>query len=108
MALAAYRSLLRSTRIAFQGMLILCISLLPSESRKPTPRSYPTDLIIGDIPLLHAARAEARNSFLKNATLQPEDPALAAAIKHAEEVAIILRENVVQGEKNRGRGEEKY
>lgn len=78
MALAAYRHLLRSTRIAFQG----------------------------DAPLLHAARSEARNNFRKNASLQPNDPALAAAVKHAEEVAQILRQNVVQGKKLEGIGEE--
>ncbi|RDL41488.1 Uncharacterized protein BP5553_01467 [Venustampulla echinocandica] len=70
MALAAYRHLLRSARIAFQG----------------------------DLPLLHAARQEARNGFRKNSNLSPEDPALAPAIAHAEDVAKILMENVVQGE----------
>jgi len=69
MALAAYRHLLRSARIAFQG----------------------------DLPLLTAARHEARAGFLKNASLSPEDPALAPAIAHAEDVANILRQNVVQG-----------
>lgn len=71
MALAAYRHLLRSTRIAFQG----------------------------DLPLLHAAREEARKGFQRNSTLLPEDPALTPAIAHAEQVAKILRENVVQGER---------
>lgn len=53
----------------------------------------------GDASLLHAARQETRNSFRKNASLLPEDPALAPAIAHAKEVAKILRENVVQGKK---------
>jgi len=77
MALAAYRHLLRSTRIAFQG----------------------------DLPLLHAARQEARNGFQKNSAILVEDPALASAIAHAEEVAQILRQNVVQGKHD---GDNKY
>jgi len=71
MALQAYRHLLRSTRLAFAG----------------------------DAPLLHAARAEARNGFQQNVTLSPGSPELAAAVAHAEEVAQILKENVVQGKK---------
>jgi hypothetical protein len=59
----------------------------------------PKTQLKGDAPLLHAAREEARNSFRKNASLLPEDPALAPAIAHAEDVAKILRENVVQGKK---------
>lgn len=77
MALAAYRHLLRSTQIAFQG----------------------------DLPLLHAARREARNGFRKNSAMLLEDPALANAIAHAEEVAQILKQNVVQGKQE---GDNKY
>jgi len=69
MSLAAYRHLLRSTRIAFHG----------------------------DVAVLHAARQEARVGFRKNAAMSPHDPSLAAAIAHAEEVAKFLKENVVQG-----------
>lgn len=57
------------------------------------------------MPLLTAARQEARNGFLKNAGLTPEDPALAPAIAHAEEVAQILKQNLVQGKLE---GENKY
>jgi len=71
MALQAYRHLLRSTRIAFAG----------------------------DARLLHAARVEARNAFQQNAALSPDSPETAAAVAHAEEVAQILKENVVQGKK---------
>lgn len=53
----------------------------------------------GDIPLLHAARQQARDGFLRNASLEVGDPALAPAIAHAEEVAKILKENIVQGKK---------
>jgi hypothetical protein len=59
--------------------------------------SHPLTPKPGDIPLLTAARAEARNNFRKNASLRPEDPAVAPAIAHAEEVARILKENIVQG-----------
>jgi len=69
MALAAYRHLLRSARIAFHG----------------------------DIALLNAAKTQMRSGFEQNASLAPEDPATAAAIEHANGVAQILRRNVVQG-----------
>ncbi len=91
MALAAYRQLLRSTRLAFAGQ-----HLAPS-SLQIHALQYDTNMKVGDMPLLHAARKEARNGFRKNASLSPEDPALAPAIAHAEEVAKILRENIVQG-----------
>lgn len=58
--------------------------------------------------MLHAARFEARNAFRKNATLQQGDPALGPAIAHAEEVAKILRENVVQGKRVDKEGEGRY
>lgn len=69
MALVAYRHLLRSTRLAFAG----------------------------DAPLLKAARSEARNNFRSNASLSAGSPEALAAVKHAEEVAQILKQNVVQG-----------
>lgn len=75
-ARSTYRLLLRSTRLAFAG----------------------------DLPLLHAARSEARNSFNANATLSPTDPAREHALKHAREVAEILRRNVVQGKDEEGEG----
>jgi hypothetical protein len=59
----------------------------------------------GDAPVLHAARAEARNGFRQNAALSAGSPELAEAVKHAEEVAQILRHNVVQGKKE---GEDLY
>ncbi|OTB15182.1 hypothetical protein K445DRAFT_318029 [Daldinia sp. EC12] len=72
MALQAYRGLLRAARVAFQG----------------------------DERVLTAARASIRESFRVNASLEPTDPELPGAIKHAEEVAAILRQNVVQGRKD--------
>jgi complex III assembly factor LYRM7 len=69
MALAAYRHLLRATRIAFHE----------------------------DHPLLHAARAQARVGFDKQSSLDPTSPEAVKAIEHAEGVATILRHNIVQG-----------
>ncbi|RKF65973.1 Mitochondrial zinc maintenance protein 1, mitochondrial [Golovinomyces cichoracearum] len=71
MALAAYRHLLRSTRIAFQG----------------------------DTPVLLASRHQARTAFEKNSSLSSSSTECKEAIKHALEVSQILRQNVVQGRK---------
>jgi len=70
MALVAYRNLLRSARIAFQG----------------------------DMPTLFAARAEARRKFESNRGLPAGSEEMSNQIAHAEEVAKFLRENVVQGQ----------
>lgn len=75
MALQAYRSLLRATRLTFQG----------------------------DERLLTSARAQIRAGFREKASLSPTDPAVAPALQHAQEVAAMLRENVVQG-RNEGDG----
>ncbi|MCJ1355290.1 MAG: Mitochondrial zinc maintenance protein 1, mitochondrial [Icmadophila ericetorum] len=69
-ALAAYRHLLRATRIAFQG----------------------------DNHILLSARHQARTTFSQNSTLAPESPEALTQIRHVEEVAVILRRNIVQGE----------
>ncbi|TVY85600.1 Mitochondrial zinc maintenance protein, mitochondrial, partial [Lachnellula willkommii] len=55
-----------------------------------------------DLPLLKAARQEARNGFRAQASLGPEDPALGLAIAHAEQVSKILVENIVQGKHEGG------
>ncbi|KAI1185972.1 mitochondrial zinc maintenance protein 1, mitochondrial [Nemania serpens] len=70
-ALPAYRNLLRAARLAFQG----------------------------DVTMLTAARSSIREGFRANAALEPSSPEFPAAVKHAEEVATILRQNVVQGRK---------
>ncbi|KAK7428092.1 Mitochondrial zinc maintenance protein 1, mitochondrial [Neonectria magnoliae] len=70
-ALSAYRSLMRSARIAFQG----------------------------DAPILAAAQGQIRSEFRQKASLDPTDDSIPAAIQRAEEVAKVLRENVVQGKK---------
>ncbi|KAI1372469.1 hypothetical protein F4677DRAFT_263592 [Hypoxylon crocopeplum] len=71
MALPAYRGLLRAARIAFQG----------------------------DSRVLNAARSSIREGFRANASLEPTNPEVPGAIKHAEEVAALLRKNIVQGKK---------
>ncbi|KAI0397635.1 mitochondrial zinc maintenance protein 1, mitochondrial [Xylariaceae sp. FL0594] len=70
-ALPVYRNLLRAARVAFQG----------------------------DERVLNAALSSIRDGFRANATLEPSSPEYPAAVKHAEEVATILRQNVVQGRK---------
>ncbi|KAI2615348.1 hypothetical protein GGR54DRAFT_297379 [Hypoxylon sp. NC1633] len=72
MALPAYRSLLRAVRVAFQG----------------------------DERVLSAARTSIREGFRANASLEPTNPEVPSAIKHAKEVAAILRQNIVQGKKD--------
>ncbi|CAM1501552.1 Fc.00g035360.m01.CDS01 [Cosmosporella sp. VM-42] len=79
MALVAYRNLMRAARIAFQG----------------------------DAPILSAAQAQIRNEFRQNALLNPSDESVSAGIQHAEAVAKVLRENVVQGQKTQA-DEESY
>ncbi|KAF1982299.1 hypothetical protein K402DRAFT_438651 [Aulographum hederae CBS 113979] len=70
MALPAYRHLLRSARIAFQG----------------------------DTIRLSAALSQARAGFEMNRNLPSSSPEAAQQITHAEDVARILRENLVQGQ----------
>ncbi|KAL8929040.1 MAG: hypothetical protein Q9208_001483 [Pyrenodesmia sp. 3 TL-2023] len=67
MALPAYRHLLRSITIAFRD----------------------------DTRLLTSALSTARSSFESSRSLPPSE--IPAKILHAEEVAQILRRNVVQG-----------
>jgi hypothetical protein len=50
---------------------------------------------LGDAPILSAAQLQIRNEFRQKATIDASDAP--AAIKHAEEVAKVLRQNVVQG-----------
>lgn len=52
---------------------------------------------IGDLPLLHAARHQARGGFEKGRSLEPESQEADGAIKHAEGVVEVLLQNVVQG-----------
>ncbi|KAF5021091.1 hypothetical protein F66182_6880 [Fusarium sp. NRRL 66182] len=68
-ALNAYRHLLRAARIAF----------------------------LGDAPMLSAAQLQIRSQFRQKASIDASEAP--AAIQHAEEVAQVLRQNVVQGRK---------
>ncbi|KAJ4378114.1 Mitochondrial zinc maintenance protein 1, mitochondrial [Neocucurbitaria cava] len=87
MALVAYRNLLRSARIAFQG------------SEEDSQKAHNAT---GDMPTLFAARAEARKNFEQNRNLSAGSEELSKSITHAEEVAKFLRENVVQGQATEG------
>lgn len=122
MALAAYRNLLRSTRIAFPGILplsnfsqffpCLCFQIFPSlffsvlSSSFPQapPNHFPALNLIsrppcpGDFPVLHAARQSARQKFNEHRLLAPSSAEAEARIAYAEEIALVLRRNVVQGE----------
>lgn len=77
MALPAYRSLFRATRLAFQG----------------------------DERMLTAARTQIRANFREKASLPVSDPTIPDAIQHAEAVAAFLRANVVQGKREGADGE---
>ncbi|KAI0403621.1 hypothetical protein F4802DRAFT_288502 [Xylaria palmicola] len=70
-SLSSYRTLLRAARMAFQE----------------------------DVATLAAARSSIRQGFLANAAVEPSSAEFAAKVKHAQEVAAILRMNVVQGKK---------
>lgn len=61
---------------------------------------------LGDERLLSAARHEARKGFNSKRQLAGGEEA-AAGIAHAEDVARILRQNVVQGQQLDGK-DEKY
>ncbi|KAI9904464.1 hypothetical protein N3K66_000993 [Trichothecium roseum] len=73
MALAAYRHILRASRIAFAG----------------------------DAPVLLAAQNQIRNEFRQKAALE-DASGIQEAVRHAEGVAQFLRENLVQGKKMDG------
>jgi complex III assembly factor LYRM7 len=57
---------------------------------------------LGDERVLSAAHQQIRQGFRSNIPLEPSDPSTASAIQHAEEVAVFLRQNVVQGKKEDG------
>ncbi|KAF9869283.1 hypothetical protein CkaCkLH20_13244 [Colletotrichum karsti] len=75
MSVAAYRNLWRAARIAFKG----------------------------DDRTLTAAHQQIRQGFREQAALAPTDPSVAPAIQKAEDIAKILRENVVQGKQDKSR-----
>lgn len=54
--------------------------------------------------MLTGARLQARTAFEKGRALQPGSEEFRKGVEHAESVAMILRQNVVQGEAE-GEGE---
>ena len=60
--------------------------------------------------MLYAARTEARSKFDSNLSLNPQSRDVRKKIAEAEEIARILRQNIVQGEKlgEMGGEEQKY
>lgn len=61
---------------------------------------------LGDTRILTAARAEAGTRFRTDRILDPTSPEAGQKILEAEQVALILRKNVVQGQKADGKEEE--
>lgn len=58
----------------------------------------------GDVHVLSAAQNQIRLGFQENRALDSSSN-IEAAIRHAEDVATILRENVVQGQKIESNGD---
>ncbi|KPM36681.1 hypothetical protein AK830_g9888 [Neonectria ditissima] len=105
-ALSAYRSLMRSARIAFQERNRSSrqgqgIAALNEHELIRFPEN------IGDAPILAAAQGQIRSEFRQNASLDPADDSIPAAIQRAQDVAKVLRENVVQGKKVEA-GQDRY
>ncbi|KAI1827611.1 hypothetical protein F4861DRAFT_327573 [Xylaria intraflava] len=71
-AVTAYRNLLRAARLAFQG----------------------------DGVTLNAARSSIRGGFRDKAALVPTSQEYQTAVLYANDVAMILRQNVVQGKRD--------
>ncbi|KAK3632729.1 Mitochondrial zinc maintenance protein 1, mitochondrial [Elasticomyces elasticus] len=77
-ALATYRHLVRAINLSFAG----------------------------DTKLHPAATRLARDGFIKNRKLDSGSVEASSAIEHAQGVAQILRENLVQGQKVEGQGDQ--
>ena len=99
MALAAYRQLLRSTRIAFQGIPTICDTCDSNYNYECLTRAI---ISAGDLRILSAARVEARSKFERDRFLSPSSTDAEQKVLEAKEVARILRQNVVQGEQVTG------
>jgi complex III assembly factor LYRM7 len=87
-ARGAYRSLLRATRVAFQSQ-----SSAPPSHEASRGRTL-TIVSPDDARVLSAARQEARQNFDSHRREGVDTP---MQIRHAMEVAEILRHNLVQG-----------
>jgi len=96
MALAAYRHLLRSVHLAFKGTPS---TIFPRLQQLCASRSHTnTTNSPGDSLRLPAALGAAREGFEANRHLSAHSKEASNQIAHAEDVAKILRENVVQGQ----------
>lgn len=93
-ARGAYRNLLRATRIAFQSQ---SPGLLHAQQSRLTWSD--------DARVLFAARQEARQKFDSHRRESVDTP---MQIKHAMEVAEILRHNLVQGSREAGNEQGKW
>ena len=56
--------------------------------------------------MLSAARTEARSKFDSNRLLDSQSPEVSKKIAEVEEIARILRQNLVQGERLKGSGDD--
>ena len=107
-AVSAYRTLLRAARIAFRGTLLPSLPSVQSPTAVHSPRIVRPQVLIcpiGDIRLLTASFAQARQGFESNRSSSPEK--IQEGVQHALEVARVLREHIVQGAKD-PRGADKY
>lgn len=57
---------------------------------------------LGDLPTLTAARLQVRQGFESNRGLSTGSDEVNKGIQYAEDVALILRQNVVQGQAQEG------
>jgi complex III assembly factor LYRM7 len=63
----------------------------------------PNRQLLGDYHLLHAARQQAREGFNNLRSAKATSDEATKGIAHAEEVAKLLRHNIVQGQKVEGK-----
>ena len=102
MALAAYRQVLRSTRVAFQGTCSKTYTPCLPRLHLLLQPSDTCNIAAGDLRILSAARVEARSKFDQSRSLSPSSTEAKRKVLEAKEVARILRQNVVQGEQVTG------
>lgn len=84
-------------------------ALLPythtTHHKPPIHNSFLTIPFTGDIPTLLSARRAVRDNFDQNRSLPSSSPESTEQIQYAQEVAKILRENLVQGRAMDGDGD---
>ena len=62
-------------------------------------------IVLGDVPMMSAARHQARGGFDKGRTLEVSSKEAEGAIQHAEGVSEILLKNIVQGTQVEGKND---